>query len=93
MGLLKDTYSEFADLVTFDENGALHIDYVAADRLDATSGPAFEAYVNRMVTLRDAIDDATDAVETTNDELKVIRTRGRDQYIDLENRVLSALVS
>ena len=95
LDLLAKNYKEFADLVTIDENYAIHVDYQRADKFvdDPVLGEGFEAYVSRVLEITGAIKDAKNAIDDNTDEMKEIRNRGRDEYVQLEQRTLDALVN
>ena len=52
----------------------------------------FEKFKDRLEEILDEIREAEDAVEDIEDELIDIQNRGQDQYRDLEDRVLDALI-
>ena len=61
--------------------------------LDLTSdaGGLLEEEVNRIQSLIDTMRDAEDQINDANDYLREIRKTGRDEYVDLVDRVADAL--
>ena len=94
---LQEKYSEFSDparnLYTYDaQTGVIRVNQDEADKLDAYSGNAFEKYISRLEELRDVIDDSEKELDDINKQVKEIRLRGRDQYVEMENKIRDALI-
>ena len=79
----------------YDANqGIVQIDYDAIDKItDENLGNAVEQYVSRLEEIRDQINDTEDTIEDINDQLFEIQDRGKQEYLDFEDKVYSAIVN
>lgn len=72
----------------------VQIDWKAIDAVtDPETGEAIEKYIDRLEFIIDEIKNAEDAVEDIEDDIIELKERGKEQYKDLEDRVLDALIS
>ena len=60
---------------------------------DKEQGEQIEKYVSKLEELIGSIRDAEDEIENIEDEIIDLKERGREQYRNLEDRVLDALIS
>lgn len=60
---------------------------------DPEEGRRIEEFIDRLESTRDEIQDLEDSIEDIEDELIEIKERGKEQYRNLEDRVLDALIS
>ena len=60
---------------------------------DPEEGERIEKYISQLEKILEEIKDAEDQIDDINDNLIDIKNRGKEQYRDLEDRVLSALIS
>jgi uncharacterized protein YukE len=52
-----------------------------------------ETYVSQLEEWYSDMEEAQDALEDIEDQMEEIRLRGRDEYIDLENKIKDAIVA
>ncbi len=72
----------------------VQIDYDAIDQIvDENLGKAVEQYVSRLEELQGEIVDTEDAIEEINDQLIEIQDRGKEEYLNFEQKVYDALVA
>lgn len=85
---------DMAQYATIDwELEEVQINWDLIDKIkDTELGEKVEEYISKIEEIIGKIQDAEDAIEDIEDELIEIKERGRDQYLDLESRVLSALI-
>lgn len=71
--------------------------HVAWDTINSVTDPEegrrIEEFIDRLESTRDEIQDLEDSIEDIEDELIEIKERGKEQYRNLEDRVLDALIS
>ena len=60
---------------------------------DKEQGEQIEKYIDKLEELIESIRDAEDEIEDIEDDIIELKERGREQYRDLEDRVLDALIS
>lgn len=60
---------------------------------DPEEGRRIEEFINRLESTQKEIQDLEDSIEDIEDELIEIKERGKEQYRNLEDRVLDALIS
>lgn len=60
---------------------------------DKEQGEQIEKYISKLEELIGSIRDAEDEIENIEDEIIDLKERGREQYRNLEDRVLDALIS
>ena len=76
------------------ETETIEIDWAAIDKItDENLGSAVEQYISYLESTRDDIQDIQDQIEEANDNLKELRERGKDEYLDFENKIRDALVA
>ena len=96
---IKDLMSEnskYSSYVTgFNEiTGTISIDWDAFERLkDSDKGSKIDDYLSELEELRDQWQEAQDTLEEIEDNTEELKTQGRDEYLDLENRLKDALVA
>lgn len=80
---------------SYDLNtNTIQIDYDAIDKItDENIGKAVEQYISRLEELQGEIVDTEDTIEDINDQLIEIRDRGKEEYLDFEQKVYDALVA
>lgn len=85
-------YSEYA---TYNwEDNTVEIDWTKLNEVtDKTQGQAIENYISQLEEIESKMDDAEDALDDIIDEIDELQKVGKDEYDDLESRVLDALVS
>ena len=85
-------YSEYA---TYNwEDNTIEIDWTKLNEVtDKTQGQAIENYISQLEEIESKMDDAEDALDDIIDEIDELQKVGKDEYDDLESRVLDALVS
>lgn len=91
----RENYGNLYDqYINYDEAGRIiRVNYELIGNQTDEWGENFEAYVSRLEQLRDVINDAEEAIDENNSEMKKIRNRGRQEYIDYEQKILDALVN
>ena len=60
---------------------------------DPEEGRRIEEFINRLESTQKEIQELEDSIEDIEDELIEIKERGKEQYRNLEDRVLDALIS
>lgn len=71
----------------------VRIDWDAINAVtDPEEGQRIEDYISKLEEWRDSINDANDALADIEDSLYEISQRGKEQYLDLENRVKEAII-
>ena len=90
--------SKFSDLVSYDaERGEVGIDWNKVDQKTGNwtedQGAEFEEYVNQLKEWADEINDLDDTIEDTKDELDELKDTGKDEYLELEQKVYDAIIS
>lgn len=90
---LQKKYSEFQGLYEYsDEKGIIRVDQEKADSLSAYQGEAFEKFISRIEELRNVMDESEENLDEISKQVKEIRFRGRDQYVEIENKIRDALI-
>lgn len=87
--------ADFAKYVSWDTtNGQIQVDYSSIDKLGWNSdrGSAFEDFVGRLEELIEEVQDSQTTLEEIEDLTEDIKNRGRDQYLELQDRIKNALV-
>ena len=71
----------------------LRIDWDAIDAVrDSELGERIEEYVGQLEEWFDSLQDAEEALWDIEDAVEEIKDRGKDQYLDLEDRIKEALI-
>ena len=83
-----------AQYATIDwELEVVRIDYAKINSVtDKEQGEQIEDYIDKLEELIEAIKDAEDEIEDIEDDIIELKERGREQYQDLEDRALDALI-
>ena len=93
---LRKKYSEFDALIEYDdEKGLIRVLQEEVDKYIGTGaykGEAFDQFIARIEELRNVMDDSDKELEDIRKQVKEIRLRGREQYVEIENKILDALV-
>jgi PAS domain-containing protein len=89
-----DENSELKKYATIDkETGQITIDWELINSVtDEEEGSAIEEYISKLEELRDSMYEAQDALEDINDAVWEIEERGREEYMEFEDRIKEALV-
>lgn len=90
-----DEYSDVSQYGTYNwEDNTVEIDWDAIDQVtDTETGDRIEEYISKLEEIESQMDDAEDALEDIVDEIEELQKVGQDEYNDLENRVLNAIIS
>lgn len=86
---------EFAQFVSTSEDGRITIDYEGAEKAFGTNpeqGEAFEEFISITEELVEAVLDSQDTLEEIADTTEEIQERGKNEYLDLEQRVYDAII-
>ena len=85
-------YSEYA---TYNwKDNTVEIDWAKLNEVtDKNQGQAIENYISQLEEIESQMDDAEDALDDIIDEIEELQKVGKDEYDDLESRVLDALVA
>ena len=93
-GVLKagKSYSEYA---TYNwKDNTVEINWAKLNEVtDKTQGEAIERYISQLEEIESQMDDAEDALDDIIDEIEELQKVGKDEYDDLESRVLDAIIS
>ncbi len=102
----SEKYDDDGTLRTFKDMGAtkyarynfdeqrIEIDWEAIDKVrDERLGKAIEAYVSRLEELQGQFEETQTTIEEMEDNIWEINQRGKQEYLDLEQRVIDALVN
>lgn len=74
------------------DSGLLQIDWNGIDAIsDTETGKAVEAYVKRLEELQGQIEDTDDTINEMEDTLYEIQERGKEEALDMEERIADAL--
>ena len=95
--MMQEQMEENAELqkyATIDVNsGQIIIDWDLIDSVtDDKEGEKIEEYVSKLEELRDSMHEAEDAIEEIDDSIWEIEDRGREEYLDLEDRIKEAII-
>lgn len=85
-------YSKYA---TYNwKDNTVEIDWAELNKItDKNQGEAVKDYISQLEEIESKIDDAEDALDDIIDEIEELKKVGKDEYDDLESRVLDALVA
>lgn len=95
---LEREYSDVKRYAQYNENlGYVEIDWNAINALSGKqgnneTGERIDEYISKLEKLSDQIDEIEDAQMDIVDQLDEIEEMGRDEYLDLEQRVYDAIV-
>lgn len=95
--MLQEEMDENKDLqkyATIDkETGQITINWDLINSVtDEEKGKKIEEYISKLEELRDSMQDAQDALEEIEDAIWEIEERGREEYLEFEDRIKEALV-
>jgi hypothetical protein len=71
---------------------SMHWDKVDAEK-GTEQGEKIEEFVSKLEEYRDQMQEAEDALWDIEDSIAEIRERGKDQYLDMEDRIKEALIA
>ena len=85
-------YSKYA---TYNwKDNTVEIDWTELNKVtDQDKGRAIENYISQLEEIESQMDDAEDSLDDIIDEIEELQNVGKDEYDDLENRVLDALIA
>lgn len=85
-------YSKYA---TYNwKDNTVEIDWAELNKItDKNQGEAVKDYISQLEEIESKMDDAEDALDDIIDEIEELKKVGKDEYDDLESRVLDALVA
>lgn len=102
----SEKYDDDGTLKTFEEMGVtkyahynfdtqtIEIDWAAIDNVrDERLGKAIEEYISRLEELEGQYEETQDTIEEMEDEIWEINQRGKNEYLELEQRVIDALIN
>lgn len=86
------SYSKYA---TYNwKDNTVEIDWAELNKItDKNQGEAVKDYISQLEEIESKMDDAEDALDDIIDEIEELQKVGKDEYDDLESRVLDALVA
>lgn len=95
---MKSTMSKNSDLQKYAkynwETETIDINWGKINAVkDEDLGNRIEEYVSELERIQDSMDEANDELETIQDELKELQDVGKEQYEELENKVLDAVIA
>lgn len=95
MQKVMDENSSLQQYAKYDfESATIEIDWNAIDAVtDQEKGEEIEDYISRLEEIQDQMDEADDRLESIIDELEEIKDLGKDEFFDMEDRVIDALIS
>lgn len=101
----SEKYDDDGTLRTFKDMGVtkyanynfdtqtIEIDWAAIEAVrDERLGKAIEAYVSRLEELQGQFEETQDTIEEMEDQIWEINQRGKDEYLELEQKVIEALI-
>lgn len=85
-GVTKYGYYDF-------DTQTIVLDLAAIDEVtDEEEGAAIEAYVSRLEELQDQYEETQNTLEEMEDTLEELKERGKEEYLDFEQKVYDAIV-
>lgn len=95
---MKRTLSEYSDVSQYGtynwSDNTVEINWDAINKVtDTEKGERIEEYISKLEEIESQMDDAEDALDDIIDEIEELQKVGKDEYDDLESRVLDALVA
>ena len=95
---MKRTLSEYSDVSQYGtynwSDNTVEINWDAINKVtDTEKGERIEEYISKLEEIESQMDDAEDALDDIIDEIEELRKVGKDEYDNLESRVLDALVA
>lgn len=95
---MQRTLSEYSDVSQYGtynwSDNTVEINWNAIDKVtDTEKGERIEEYISKLEEIESQMDDAEDALDDIIDEIEDLQKIGKDEYDDLESRVLNAIIS
>ena len=95
---MRNTLSEYSDLSqygTFNWNdNTIEINWDLINSVtDTDQGERIEEYIGKLEDIQSEIDDANDSVRDVEDAIDELANLGKDEYFDIEERILDAIVN
>lgn len=95
---MQRTLSEYSDVSQYGtynwSDNTVEINWNAIDKVtDTEKGERIEEYISKLEEIESQMDDAEDALDDIIDEIEELQKVGKDEYDDLESRVLDAIIS
>ena len=95
---MQRTLSEYSDVSQYGtynwSDNTVEINWDAIDKVtDTEKGERIEEYISKLEEIESQMDDAEDALDDIIDEIEELQKVGKDEYDDLESRVLDAIIS
>lgn len=95
---MQRTLSEYSDVSQYGtynwSDNTVEINWGAIDKVtDTEKGERIEEYISKLEEIESQMDDAEDALDDIIDEIEELQKVGKDEYDDLESRVLDAIIS
>ena len=95
---MQRTLSEYSDVSQYGtynwSDNTVEINWAAIDKVtDTEKGERIEEYISKLEEIESQMDDAEDALDDIIDEIEELQKVGKDEYDDLESRVLDAIIS
>lgn len=76
------------------ENGVVQINWEALEAIkNEEQGSAIEAYISKLEELSGQFEDTGDTIEDIEAEIEELTKVGRDEYVDIEQRIYDAIVA
>jgi len=90
--------SEYKDLSKYakynEQTGLVEINWDEINKVkDSDKGDRIEEYISKLEGIQDSIYDAEDSLMDIQDQLDELKEQGKDDYQDLESRVLDAIIA
>lgn len=91
--VLKEN-QKYSDYATFNwKDNTIEINWDKIDKVtDTEKGEAIEDYISKLEDIQKEMDDAEDALDDIIDEIAELNEIGKEEYEDLESRVLDAII-
>lgn len=95
---MRNTLSEYSDLSqygTFNwDDNTIEINWDLINSVtDTDQGERIEEYIGKLEDIQSEIDDANDSVRDVEDAIDELANLGKDEYFDIEERILDAIVN
>lgn len=95
---MQRTLSEYKDVSKYGtynwSDNTVEINWNAIDKVtDTEKGERIEEYISKLEEIESQMDDAEDALDDIIDEIEELQKVGKDEYDNLESRVLDAIIS
>lgn len=95
---IQETMDEYSDLSKYAwynfKDNTVEINWDKINKVKNTEkGDRIEEYVELLEGFQDQQDEALDALDEINDTIEELNERGKEQYLELEDRILDAVVA